>query len=113
MPDPFFNAASKVRSEAAGQSGGQTQTEKDTQKAQDRTLEDTQGAQDRTEGSTIADKMRRRIAAQENPQQQESLFTELQTPLTTPQLSSFAGIVCKDGVPWNAQVVGSLTGEVS
>jgi|21_taG_2_1085346.scaffolds.fasta_scaffold10639_2 hypothetical protein len=43
---------------------------------------DTQRAQSRTKGGTGFDKLQRRIAAQENPQQQETLFTELQTPMT-------------------------------
>lgn len=112
--DPFFNAASQVRSEAAGQgSDGQTRTERDTQEAQDRTLEDTQRAQDQTEGGTGADKLNRRIAAQENPQQEQILYTELQTGLTTPQLASFAVIICVDGEPWNATINGAITGEVT
>lgn len=90
-----------------------SRTEQDTQKAQERTLRDTQSAQDKTEGGTGADKLNRRIAAQTEQPQEQTLYTELQTSLTTPQLSSFHAIVCIDGEPWNAQITGSITGEVS
>ena len=73
----------------------QSQTQKDTQAARERLSTnnsttptsaaarvDTQRAQSRTKGGTGFTKLQRRIAAQENPQQQEVLFTELQTPMT-------------------------------
>ena len=103
-----------------------TQTQKDTAAAASRlntdnraqstneaTQRDTQSAQDRTRGGTGADKLQRRIAAQAEQPQEQVLYTELQTPVTTPQLASFAGVVCVDGAPFNVTVNGSITGEVT
>ena len=100
-----------------------TQTQKDTAAAASRlntdnraqstneaTQRDTQRAQDRTQGGTGADKLQRRIASQENPQQQETLFVELQTPMTSGSIAlpSFQGIVCVDGVPFEVTVNGII-----
>lgn len=104
----------------------QSQSERDTSAANSRlntdnratstnaaTKRDTQSSQDRTSGGTGADKLNRRIAAQADQPQEQALYTELQTNLTTPQLPSFSAIICVNGTPWNAQINGSLTGEVS
>ena len=104
----------------------QTQAQKDTARAASRlntdnraqstneaTQRDTQSAQDRTQGGTGADKLNRRIAAQAEQPQEQVLYTELQTPVTTPQLASFGGVVCVAGAPFNVTVNGSITGEVT
>jgi len=104
----------------------ETRTQRDTEAAASRlntnnraqstneaTQRDTQAAQDRTEGATGADKLQRRIATQAEQPQEQALYTELQTPLTTPQPSSFPAIICVNGEPWNATIYGAITGEVT
>ncbi len=104
----------------------QTQTQKDTKAAAPRlnaenratstneaTQRDTQAAQDRTKGGTGADKLNRRIAAQAEQSQQQTLYTELITELSTPQIPSFPVIICVNGEPWNATIYGAITGEAT
>ena len=102
-----------------------TQAQQDTAKAASRlntdnravstneaTQRDTESAQDRTKGASGFSKLERRMSPQPNQDQQRVVYSELNTNLTTPQLASFSVIVCVDGVPWNATINGSLTGEV-
>jgi hypothetical protein len=88
-------------------------TDNRAQSTNEATQGDTRSAQDRTQGGTGADKLNRRIATQAEQPQEQVLYTELQTGLTAPQLASFNAIICVNGVPWNAQINGSLTGEVT
>jgi len=101
----------------------QTQAQKDTARAasrlntdniaqstNDATRRDTQASQERTEGSTIADRMESRIAMRTAEPSFQVVFTELQTPLTTPQLPSFPAVICVNGQPQNATIYGAITG---
>ena len=105
-----------------------TQTQKDTaaaasrlntdnraQSTNDATQRDTQRAQDRTQGGTGADKLNKRILSQTEQPQQQTLYAELNTDagINAPALPSFNAIICVNGKPWNAQITGSITGEVT
>ena len=105
-----------------------TQTQKDTaaaasrlntdnraQSTNDATQRDTQRAQDRTQGGTGADKLNKRILAQAEQPQPQTLYTELNTDagINAPALPSFSAIICVNGEPWNAQITGSITGKVT
>lgn len=95
-------AASRLNTDNRAQSTNEA-TQRDTQRAQDRTIE-----------GTGADKLQRRIAAQENSQQEEVLFVELQTPMTSGSIAlpSFQAILCVDGVPFDVTINGIIGEEV-
>lgn len=89
-------------------------TDNRAQSTNDATQRDTQRAQDRTQGGTGADKLNKRILTQTEQPQQQTLYTELNTDasMIAPALPTFHAIICVDGEPWNAQITGSITGKV-